>query len=243
MIRVGVLGATGRMGAIVCDAVTADPDLELAARLSRGGEVADLGAARTEVAVDFTHPDVVIANVRDCLAAGIHVVVGTSGFDAARLAEVRAMADGAGANVVVVPNFAIGAVLMQRFAAEAARHFADAEIVEAHHIGKADAPSGTAIATAERIAEHRRGSGAAGGASAARGADLGGVRVHSVRLPGIVAQQEVIFGGEGESLTIRHDTVDRRAFVPGILLAIRAVVGRRGLTVGLEPLLGLPPLA
>ena len=259
MIRVGVLGAAGRMGRLVARAIVEDPGLALVAAIDRshagdpvgpliGRPDADLPItadldrlleARVEVAVDFTHPDVVLDHLDFCISHAIHAVVGTSGFDDGRLGRVREMLDrgGGGANVVVAPNFALGAVLMQRFAAEAARHFPDVEIVELHHDGKADAPSGTAIATAGRIARER----APGGHTApdpARGEVVEGVRVHSVRLPGLVAHQEVIFGAAGETLTIRHDSMDRSSFLPGVLLAIRAVTTRPGLTVGLDPLLG-----
>lgn len=259
MIRVGVLGAAGRMGRLVARAVVEDPGLALVAAIDRSHVGRPVGAlighpdvdvpvsdeldrlleAQVEVAVDFTHPDVVMDDLAFCISHAIDTVVGTSGFDEERLAHVRRMleAEGAESNVIVAPNFALGAVLMQRFAAEASRHFADVEIVELHHDGKADAPSGTAIATAGRIARER----AAGGQAVehrARGEVVDGVRVHSVRLPGLVAHQEVIFGGTGETLTIRHDTIDRSSFLPGILLAIRAVTNRPGLTVGLEPLLG-----
>ena len=262
MIRVGVLGACGRMGQLVARAVTDDPGLVLAAAIDRAHVGEALGprlgrtdvevpisdgpdalvSAGVEVAVDFTHPDVVLDHVGYCIAHGIHAVVGTSGFDADRLARLRGLLDeGSGtANVVVAPNFALGAVLMERFAAQAAEHIPDVEIVELHHDGKADAPSGTAIATARRIAR-ARGDGAGaprpGDASPARGQDVEGVRVHAIRLPGLIAHQEVLFGGPGETLTIRHDTTDRTAFLPGVLLAIRKVATTPGLTVGLEALL------
>lgn len=263
MIRVGVVGAAGRMGRLVARAVIDEADLELAAAVDRShvghpigplvgrpeievpvtDRLEGLREAEVDVAVDFTHPDVVLETIAYCVAHGVHAVVGTSGFDAGRLDRLRASVGAAGgaANVLVAPNFALGAVLMQRFAAEAARHLPDVEIVELHHDGKADAPSGTAIATAARIAEAR---GAGGGptarpsdASPARGQDIAGVRVHAIRLPGLVAHQEVLFGGPGETLAIRHDTTDRAAFVPGVLLAIRRVAGTPGLTVGLEALL------
>ena len=259
MIRVGVLGAAGRMGRLVARAVAEDPGLALVAAIDRSHTGRTIGSligrpdvdvpvsdeldrlleAQVEVAVDFTHPDVVMDDLTFCISHALHTVVGTSGFDEDRLTEVRRMLEreGGESNVIVAPNFALGAVLMQRFAAEAARHFADVEIVELHHDGKVDAPSGTAIATAGRIARERAGGGHAAG-ERARGEVVDGVRVHSVRLPGLVAHQEVIFGGAGETLTIRHDSIDRSSFLPGVLLAIRAVATRPGLTVGLEPLLG-----
>lgn len=251
------------MGRLVARAVADDPGLALVAAIDRSNAGSRIGPmigrpdleipvadeldrlleADVEVAVDFTHPDVVMENLEFCVSHAIDTVVGTSGFDEARVARVRALieSEGGESNVLVAPNFALGAVLMQRFAAEAARHLPDVEIVELHHDGKADAPSGTAIATAARIAEAR---GAGGGptarpsdASPARGQDIAGVRVHAIRLPGLVAHQEVLFGGPGETLAIRHDTTDRAAFVPGVLLAIRRVAGTPGLTVGLEALL------
>jgi len=271
MMRVAVIGATGRMGRMVCRAVADDPDMRLVAGVnpSLGGEplgplidrpdvdvqVTDtldtLLQAETEVAVDFTRPDVVMDDVRWAIDHAVHIVVGTSGVGPADLDTIRELLDDEAneSNVVVAPNFAIGAVLMQRFAAEAARYFPAAEIVELHHDGKLDAPSGTAIATAARLAE-ARGDGAPPGPGAAgetipgvRGGEFGGVRIHSVRLPGLVAHQEVILGGQGQTLTIRHDSIDRASFIPGVLLAIKEVVRRRGLTVGLEPMLDLPPLA
>jgi 4-hydroxy-tetrahydrodipicolinate reductase len=265
VIRVGVIGACGRMGQAVGRAVAGADDLALVAAIDRSNVGQSIGRlinhpeidvpisdeldrlleAEVEVAVDFTHPDVVMEDVRWCIAHAIHVVVGTTGIGESDLEEIRALLDDEGgeSNVVVAPNFAIGAVLMQRFAAMAARHFAAVEIVELHHAGKADAPSGTSIATARRIAEA---SGAPlagpGGESipGVRGGGVDGVRIHSVRLPGLVAHQEVLFGGEGQTLTIRHDSTDRTSFMPGVLLAVREVSTRPGLTAGLEPLLELP---
>ncbi|MDP9297782.1 MAG: 4-hydroxy-tetrahydrodipicolinate reductase [Actinomycetota bacterium] len=256
MIRVGVLGAAGRVGGEVCRAVAADPALILAAAVDPGhagavvGDVevsASLDAlldASVEVAVDFTHPGAVMDNVRWCVAHRVHAVVGTTGISGAELEELRALAE-EGAHVLVCPNFAIGAVLMMRFAEQAARYLPAAEIVELHHDGKADAPSGTAIATAQRIAAAHgsEAAGAAGGDVAhpgARGADVDGIRVHAVRLPGLLAHQEVILGGPGQTLTIRHDSTDRSSFMPGVLLAIHAIASRPGLTVGIEPLLEVP---
>jgi 4-hydroxy-tetrahydrodipicolinate reductase len=253
------------MGQAVCRAVADAPDLELVAAVdrSRVGEpigaivgrpdlglvvASDLEAlleGDADVAVDFTHPDVVMDDVRWCIEHRVHVVVGTTGVTAADLEEIeRALADGdERPNAIVASNFAIGAVLMMRFASQAARHLPAVEIVELHHDGKADAPSGTSLATARRLARERseRWRGPSDGSVAgARGADVEGIRVHSVRLPGLVAHQEVIFGGEGQTLTIRHDSTDRSSFMPGVLVAIRAVGARPGLTVGLEPLLAFP---
>ena len=247
MVRVGVVGARGRMGAEVCRAVEAAPDLELAASIDLGDSVASLIDSGVEVAVDFTRPDAVMGTLQELVGAGIHAVVGTTGFDEARLADVRSwLADAPGVGVVIAPNFGIGAVLMMRFAALAAPHFESVEIIELHHAGKIDAPSGTARRTAELIAEARTsaGTGPAPDATSqslpgARGADVAGVPVHSVRLRGLVAHQEVILGTQGETLTIRHDSLDRESFMPGVLLAVREVSARPGLTLGLDPLLGL----
>ena len=242
MIRVAVLGAKGRMGAEVVRAVQATDDLSLGAAYDVGDAI-DLSGV--DVAVDFTHPDAVMANLRACLDAGVHVVVGTTGFDEGRLAKLHGWLEAApGVGVLVAPNFGIAAVLMMRFAAQAARFFDSVEIVELHHPGKADAPSGTARRTAELVAAARREAGSAPMPDAttsslpgARGADVEGIRVHAVRLAGLVAHQEVLLGGQGESLTIRHDSYDRASFMPGVLLGVRAVAGRPGLTVGLEALL------
>ena len=263
MIRVGVIGACGRMGRAVCRAVLDDPVLDLVAAVDRshagetvGSLIGDPGAdvavsellealtdAGAEVAVDFTHPNVVMENIRWGIARGLHLVVGTTGLSPEDLDEIRSLldAEGSRSNVVVAANFAVGAVLMQRFAAEAARHFPAVEIIELHHEGKADAPSGTALATARRLAGERPEAWAGPGGESlggARGGDVEGIRIHSVRLPGLVAHQEVIFGGPGQTLTIRHDSTDRSSFMPGVLLAVKAVGTRSGLTVGLEPLLG-----
>jgi 4-hydroxy-tetrahydrodipicolinate reductase len=255
-VRVGVLGANGRMGRTVCAAVAAAPDLELVAAVNRvavgeqveGVTIADdpraLVDSGAEVAVDFTHPDAVFPNVVWCLDHGVHVVVGTTGMTPEDLREIdRRIAERGGAsNVFVAPNFAIGAVLMMHFAEQAARFLPAVEIVELHHDGKADAPSGTALSTARRVAAARpeayRGPDAET-LSGSRGGDHEGVRIHSVRLPGLVAHQEVILGGPGQTLTIRHDSLDRASFMPGVLLAVREVGNRPGLTVGLEHLLGL----
>ncbi len=242
-IRVAVLGARGRMGAEVVRAVEAAPDLVLAAAYDLGDA---LELSNTDVVVDFTHPDAVMANLRACVAAGVHAVVGTTGFDPPRLAEVRALLDGTSVGVLVAPNFGIAAVLMMQFAAQAARFFDSVEIVELHHPGKVDAPSGTARRTAELVAAARRDAGCEAMPDAttqelpgARGAEVDGVRVPAVRLAGLVAHQEVILGGSGETLTLRHDSYDRASFMPGVLLGIRQVGSRPGLTVGLEALLDL----
>jgi 4-hydroxy-tetrahydrodipicolinate reductase len=208
-------------------------------------ELHELLTADAEVAVDFTHPDVALEDVRWAVEHAVDMVVGTTGLTDEDLEAIRSLlaSDTSESNVIVAPNFAIGAVLMQRFAAEAARFFPAVEVIELHHDGKADAPSGTSLATVRRILEER-GSEARGpdaeSIPGARGADVEGVRVHSVRLPGLVAHQEVILGAPGQTLTIRHDSMDRASFMPGVLLAIKAVSSRPGLTVGLEPLLEQP---
>ena len=245
MTRVAVLGAKGRMGATVCDAIRATADLELVASLDAGDDLSQL--AGTDVVVDFTTPDVVMANLEYCVTHGLHVVVGTTGFDDGRLGTVRGWVDAApSVGVVIAPNFGIGAVLMMAFAEKAARYFESAEIVELHHPGKVDAPSGTSQHTARRIAAARREAGlgqmpdaTSSGLEGARGAEVDGVHIHAVRVSGLVAHQEVLFGGHGETLTVRHDSLDRVSFMPGVLLAVRAVSTRPGLTVGLENLLDL----
>ncbi|MEU4831917.1 4-hydroxy-tetrahydrodipicolinate reductase [Streptosporangium sp. NPDC023615] len=245
MIRVGVLGARGRVGVEVCRAVEAADDLELVAAVDQDDPIERLEAA--EVVVDFTHPDVVMDNLEWCISHGIHPVVGTTGFDTGRLATVRGWLEAdPGVNALIAPNFGIAAVLMMHFARQAARYFESAEIIELHHPNKADAPSGTARRTAELVAEARREAGSAPMPDAtsteldgARGADVDGVRVHAVRLAGLIAHQEVILGGDGEILTIRHDTMNRSSFTPGVLLGVRRVRELPGLTVGLENLLDL----
>lgn len=242
-IKVGVFGARGRMGAQVVSAVSESADMTLAAAVDAGDERADAAAA--DVIVDFTHPDSVLENLRFALERGIHAVVGTSGFDETKLATVReVLARNPELGVLVAPNFALGAVLSMRFAQLAARYYDSAEVIELHHNRKADAPSGTAAHTARMIAHERSEAGIEPGADAttseldgARGCDVDDVRVHSVRLPGLVAHQEVLFGGAGETLTIRHDSLDRASFMPGVLLGVRSVLRRPGLTVGLENLL------
>jgi 4-hydroxy-tetrahydrodipicolinate reductase len=264
MIRVGVIGACGRMGLMVCRAVAEADGFALAAAIDRskvgqaigpliGHPVLDVPVsdeldrlleAEVEVAIDFTHPEVVMENIRWCVNHAIHLVVGTTGISQEGLEEIeREIGDeGSESNVVVAPNFALGAVLMERFAAQAVRFFPAAEVIELHHDQKVDAPSGTSLATARRLQEERgqawRGPDQEG-LGGVRGGDVGGIRIHSVRLPGLVAHQEVIFGGQGQTLTIRHDSTDRSSFMPGVLLAARAVMTRPGLTIGLEPLLDI----
>ena len=249
-LRVAVAGAAGRMGTATCAAVQAAPDLELVARLERGDSVTTAKDSGAEVLVDFTTPVSVMATLADAVALGLHVVVGTSGFDEARLRAVERLLQGhPGVGVVVAPNFAVGAVLLMRFARLAAPHFESVEVVELHHPDKVDAPSGTAMHTARAVAASRLAAGlptspdsTTSSLDGARGATVDGVSVHSVRLRGLVAHQEVLFGNPGEVLTVRHDSLDRQSFMPGVLRAVRQVPKRPGLTVGLEPLLGLEPL-
>lgn len=244
MIKVGVFGAEGRMGSEVCRAVEADDELDLVARVDEHDEPRALVEAGAEVAVDFTTPDAVRGNIRFCVDNGIHVVVGTTGLTASDRDEIEGWARGGQANVFIAPNFAIGAVLMMEFAARAAGHFETAEIVERHHERKLDAPSGTALRTAELMNEARGsawktpepGSEALQGS---RGGEASGIRIHSIRVPGSVAHQEVILGTAGETLTIRHDSLDRASFMPGVLLAVKRVASRPGLTVGLDKLLDI----
>jgi 4-hydroxy-tetrahydrodipicolinate reductase len=261
VIRVGVLGACGRMGTQVCRAVAEDAELALVAAInpSRVGEsigriighpevdvrVSDeldtVLQAEADVLVDFTRPDVVMENVRFAIDHAVHLVVGTTGVGAEEIEEIERLLEEDGAHVIVASNFAIGAVLAQRFAEQAAHLFPAVEIIELHHEGKADAPSGTAISTADRVVKARRDEREVPvkeNVSGVRGGDVDGVRIHSVRLPGLVAHQETIFGGQGEILTIRHDSLDRTSFMPGVLLAVKQVLARPGLTLGLEPLLG-----
>ncbi len=246
-IRVGVLGARGKMGLEVCRAVDRSPDMELVAMVDQGDWLFNIADAAAEVVVDFTSPDSVMDHVHWCIEQGIHVVVGTTGFTDARYERIRGwLAHHPELGVIVAPNFGIGAVLMMAFAERAARHFESAEILELHHPNKVDAPSGTAQRTAELIAAARAGAGVGAMPDAtrdemagARGTDVKGVRIHSVRVQGLVAHQEVIFGTTGETLTLRHDSYDRSSFMPGVLLAIRTVRERPGLTVGIGPLLDL----
>ncbi len=246
-IRVGVTGSAGRMGSETCAAIEAAKDLQLVARVDEHDPLSVLVDAGAQVVVDFTHPGVVMGNLEFAVEHGLHAVVGTTGFDDARLASLRGLLAAApGVGVLIAPNFGIGAVLMMRFAAQAARFFESVEIVELHHPNKADAPSGTAGRTAELVAAARREAGLGPmpdatrtGLEGARGADVDGVRVHSVRLRGLVAHQEVLFGDEGETFTLRHDSLHRSSFMPGVLLGIRKVISTPGLTVGLENFLDL----
>jgi len=245
-MKVAVFGARGRMGAEVCRSVEATEDLELVAAIDAGEDRAPAEAA--DVVVDFTVPDQVMDNLAWCIDHGIHAVVGTTGFTDQRLADLRDRLEARpGANILIAPNFSIGAVLMMHFAEQAARFFESAEIIELHHPNKVDAPSGTAQATARRIAAARSAAGlgdvpdaTTSGLDGARGADVHGIHVHGVRLRGLVAHQEVLFGSAGETLTIRHDSLDRSGFMPGVLAAVRAVPDLPGLTVGIDALLGLP---
>ncbi|MGH2694388.1 MAG: 4-hydroxy-tetrahydrodipicolinate reductase [Actinomycetota bacterium] len=238
--KVGVIGAGGRMGTETCRAVESDAQLELVARVGHDDPLDSLVRAGAEVAVDFTTPKAVKDNIRFCIEHGIHAVVGTTGLSAHDLDEIAAWTKEHGANVVIAPNFALGAVLMMRFAALAAPHFRSGEIVERHHEGKKDAPSGTSLRTAALMNEARREPWeVSGGTEDARGRDAGGIRIHSLRVPGSVAHQEVVLGAPGETLTIRHDSLDRASFMPGVLLAIKKVASLEGLTVGLEHLLDI----
>ena len=244
-MNVAVFGARGRMGAEVCRAVEAAEGLDLVAALDVDDERGPAEAA--EVAVDFTHPDAVMDNLAWCIGHGISAVVGTTGFTDERLDLLREQLAGhPEVGVVVAANFSIGAVLMMHFAEQAAAFYESVEIVELHHPGKADAPSGTAATTARRVAAARAAATLPAPPDAtvqelpgARGATVDGIRVHGVRLRGLVAHQEVLFGAEGETLTIRHDSLDRVSFMPGVIAAVRAVGGRPGLTVGIEPILGI----
>jgi 4-hydroxy-tetrahydrodipicolinate reductase len=246
-IRVGVLGARGKVGTQICLGVEEADGLELVAQVDVGDDLGSLEAARTDVAIDFTHPDAVMANLEHCIAHGIHAVVGTTGFDEERIATVRRwLAAAPQVAVLVAPNFSIGALLMMRFAELAAPHFESVEVVEMHHPDKVDAPSGTARRTAQLIAAARAAASlgpvpdaTASALDGARGADVDGIRVHSQRVRGLVAHQEVLLGSPGETLTIRHDSLDRASFVPGVIAGVRAVADHPGLTVGLEHYLDL----
>ena len=241
-VRVGVFGAAGRMGRTVCDAVDADPDLELVARVDVGDDPDLIAAAGADVAVDFTEASAARGNARWCASKGIHAVIGTSGLTEADHADLNTWFTSS--NALVAPNFAIGAVLMVRFAELAAPFFETVDIIEMHHDQKIDAPSGTAVHTAERIA-------AASSSWAsdptqketipgARGAiGAGGVHLHALRVRGMVASQEVLFGTTGQSLSIRHDTTDRSSFMPGVVLACKRIADHPGVTVGLETYLGI----
>jgi 4-hydroxy-tetrahydrodipicolinate reductase len=244
-IKVAVLGAKGKMGSQTCAVVEAAPDCELVAALDHGDDLDRLREA--EVVVDFTRPEVVMDNLAYCIEHGIHAVVGTTGFDDDRLATLEEqLAKSPGTGVLVAPNFSIGAVLMMRFAAQAARFYESVEIIELHHPDKVDAPSGTARRTAELVAAARREAGCPPVPDAttqelagARGADVEGIRVHGVRMRGLVAHQEVLFGDTGETLTIRHDSLHRESFMAGVLVGVRRIGAAPGLTVGLEHFLDL----
>lgn len=244
MIKVGVFGYKGRMGTTVCDAVRSDPELDLVACVDLEESRDEMTAKGAEVAVDFTAPDAVKNNVRFCLDNGIHAVVGTTGLTDDDMSEIATWASASEANVFVAPNFTIGAALMMRFAQDAARHFATAEIIERHHEKKVDAPSGTALRTASLMNDARMKpwetpEGENESLSGSRGGDVEGIRVHSLRVPGSVAHQEVVLGAPGETLTIRHDSLERSSYMPGVLLAVKKVSQLEGLTVGLEHLLDL----
>lgn len=246
-LRVAVLGAKGRIGSEAVRAVEAAEDMELVAAIGRGDYLDTLSAAGVEVAVELTTPDSVMGNLDYCVRHGIHAVVGTTGWTDERLAQLRTwLAASPETGVLIAPNFSIGAVLTMKFAQIAAPYYESVEIVELHHPNKADAPSGTATRTAQLIAEARRKAGSAPAPDAtvtalegARGADVDGVPVHAVRLRGLLAHQEVLLGAEGETLTVRHDSLHHRSFMPGILLGVRRVVGTPGLTFGLEHFLDL----
>ena len=242
MIKVGVLGARGRMGAEVVKAVNEAMDMELVAALDLGDSLDSLISSGAQVVIDFTTPDSVMANLEFLISAKISVIVGTTGFDDARLAKLeKLIAANPTVGVLIAPNFAIGAVLMMEFAAKAAKYFESAEIIELHHPDKVDAPSGTAARTAELMSKARKAAGLPAAPDAtkdplvgARGARVGDIPIHSVRARGLVAHQEVLFGGLGETLTIRHDSLDRAGFMPGVLLGVRKVISNPGLTIGLE---------
>ncbi len=243
--RVGVIGANGRMGSLACQAIDAAPDLDLVGAVSGREWLFPLADAGSDVVVDFTHPDAVMDHIRFAIDHEIHCVVGTTGMTNDRLEAVaRWLENRSGLSVMVVPNFAIGAVLAIRYAREAARFFEAAEVIELHHAGKVDAPSGTAVAAAQAVFKGRDAAGRRAAPDAttaaqpgARGAVVDGVHVHSVRLPGLVAHLEVLLGNDGETLCIRHDSTSRSSFMPGLLAAVRAAGSRPGLTVGLEALL------
>lgn len=246
-IKVGVLGAKGRVGQAIVEGVNAADDLELVAEIGRDTPLQELVDSGAEVVVDFTQPGVVMDNLKFVVEHGIHAVVGTTGFDAERLAKVEewTKADGAG-HVLIAPNFAISAVLTMTLAKQAAKFFETAEVIEFHHPTKLDAPSGTAIHTAQGIADARKEAGLGAMPDAteqslegARGADVDGVPVHAVRMRGMVAHEEVIFGAQGQSLTIRQDSYDRSSFTPGVLVGVRTIAEHPGLVVGLDNYLDL----
>jgi 4-hydroxy-tetrahydrodipicolinate reductase len=246
-IKVAVLGAKGRMGATTVGAINEAADLELVAALDLGDDLNQIATSGAQVVVDFTHPDSVMGNLEFAINQGVNVVVGTTGFDTSKLETIKGwLAANPGVGALVAPNFGLGAVLMMQFAAQASKYFESVEIIELHHPNKADAPSGTASRTAELITEARASvnkeampDATSSGLQGARGAKVGDVPVHSVRLRGLVAHQEVILGDLGETLTIRHDSIDRTGFMPGVLLGVRKVVSTPGLTFGLEHFLDL----
>ncbi|HET9348794.1 MAG TPA: 4-hydroxy-tetrahydrodipicolinate reductase [Arthrobacter sp.] len=246
-LAVAVLGANGRMGAEAVAAVEAAADLKLVAALGRNDSLDTLVDAGARIVVDLTVPESTEANVRFAVEHGMHAVVGTTGWDADKLARLEELLAGqAGVGVLIAPNFALGSVLASAFAAKASRYFESVEIIELHHPEKVDAPSGTAVRTAQLIAAERAAAGLPASPDAttselagARGCEVDGVRVHSVRLRGLVAHQEVLLGGPGEQLTLRHDSFDRASFMPGVLLGVRNIASRPGLTVGLDGYLDL----
>lgn len=246
-MRVGVVGSAGKVGEQICLGVEASDDLQLVSRIDIGDDLTALTDAGASTIVDFTHPDAVMGTLEFCISQGIHCVVGTTGFTDERLQQVRGwLADRPEVGVLIAPNFAIGAVLMMHFSTLAAKYFETAEVIELHHPTKADAPSGTAARTAGLIGAARREAGlgpmpdaTSTGLVGARGAQVDGVPVHSVRMRGMIAHQEVILGTQGEVLTLRHDSMDRTSFVPGVLLGVRQVAQHPGLTVGIESFMGL----
>lgn len=246
-IKVGVLGALGKVGREICAGVEAADGVDLVARIDADDSLNQLLDVGAETIVDFTHPDVVMNNLLFCIEHGINAVVGTTGFTDERLAVLRAaLGDNPRSGVLIAPNFSIGAILMMRWSAEAARFYESAEVIELHHPTKADAPSGTATRTAQLIAAARRDAGlgpmpdaTSTGIDGARGADVEGVRVHGLRVRGMIASQEVVFGSAGETLAVRHDTMDRASFVPGVLLGVRSIAANPGLTIGLETFMEL----
>ncbi|GAB7004310.1 4-hydroxy-tetrahydrodipicolinate reductase [Nocardioides sp. AN3] len=247
LTKVGVLGARGKLGSAIVAGLEASDEVELVARIGSADPLESLIESGAEVVVDVTTPDAVMGNLEFCVSHGIHAVVGTTGFDDARIDTLRGWLAGApGVGVLIAPNFSVGAILMMRFAAQAAPFFESVEVVELHHPTKADAPSGTARRTAELIAAARREAGVGPVPDAtsmqldgARGAVVDGIHVHGLRIRGLVAHQEVILGGVGETLTIRHDSLDRAGFVPGVLAGVRGVADHPGLTIGLEHYLDL----
>lgn len=247
VIRVAVLGAKGRVGSAIVTAVKDNSDLELSAALDHGDDLQELVSSNTEVVVDFTQPESVMDNVEFCIKNGIHSVVGTTGWNEKRYEKVRSqLSDNPKVGVLVAPNFAISAVLTMKFAEMAAPFFESAEVIELHHPNKLDAPSGTAVHTAEGIDRGRKNAGMAAQPDAteqsldgARGADVQGIPVHAVRMTGMVAHEQVILGTRGQTLTIKQDSYDRDSFVPGVVIGVEKIADNPGLTIGLEKFLGL----